>query len=100
MIARRDMLVGMALATASGQLVWARTGQRDPMRLTRVYTGNDGRSHFDDIVLPQHEVRAGVAETDWFTAARASLRFIETSDDFKAQPRHCAPRRHVAVIIN
>lgn len=68
------------------------------MRLTRIYTGDDGRSHFEDVILPEHGVRAGVVETDWFDAARVSLRFLAPTGDFVAQPRHVAPRRQVAVI--
>ena len=69
------------------------------MRVTRVSTGADGHSHFEDIVLPQHEVRTGVSETDWFTGSPASLRFIKPSDNFREQPRHPAPRRMVSVIL-
>jgi hypothetical protein len=70
------------------------------MRLTRIYTGDDGRSHFEDIVLPEHEVRGGVVETDWFDSASVALRFLTPSKGFNEQPRHVAPRRQVAVIIN
>jgi hypothetical protein len=70
------------------------------MRLTRIHTGGDGRSHFDDVELPDREVRAGVVETNWFDATRASLRFLTPSAGFGEQPRHVAPRRQVAVIVS
>jgi hypothetical protein len=76
-----------------------RTG-RTGMHVTRIYTGDDGRSHFEDVTLPEHAVRAGVVETEWFDAARVSLRFLAPMGDFVEQPRHVAPRRQVAVITN
>ena len=67
------------------------------MRLTRIYTGDDGRSHFEDVTLPDHDIRAGVAETEWVDALRASIRVTLGS---LQQPRHVAPRRIVAAILS
>jgi len=72
---------------------------RNPMRLTRIYTGDDDRSHFEDVLLPEHQVHEGVVETEWFDATRASLRLLFPDTGFAEQPRHVAPRRQVAVII-
>ena len=69
------------------------------MRLTRIYTGDDDRSHFEDVLLPEHQVREGVVETEWFDATRASLRLLFPDTGFAEQPRHVAPRRQVAMII-
>jgi hypothetical protein len=99
MIARRGILLISVAAAAAPSLLGATNQRGAGMKVTRVFAGADGRSHFEDIELPQHEVRAGVAETDWFTASRASLRFIEPNEDFREQPRHPAPRRQVAVIL-
>jgi hypothetical protein len=66
------------------------------MRITRIYTGNDGRSHFEDLALPDEEARPGVRETAWVAASRVSLRLIATA---REQPRHVAPRRQLAVIV-
>jgi hypothetical protein len=72
---------------------------RTSMRLTRIYTGDDNRSHFEDVSLPEHTMREGVVETDWFDATRASLRLLAPETGFVEQPRHVAPRRQVAVIL-
>jgi hypothetical protein len=66
------------------------------MLITRIYTGDDGRSHFEDATLPDEEVRPGVRETAWVEGSRVSLRLIATE---REQPRHVAPRRQLAVIV-
>jgi len=67
--------------------------------ITRVFTGTDGRSHFAELDLAEHEVRPGVLETDWLDALRLSLRFLNPGPNFAEQPRHPAPRRQLAVIL-
>ena len=67
--------------------------------ITRVFTGTDGRSHFGEVELAEHDVRAGVFETEWLEASRLSLRFLNPRPGFTEQPRHPAPRRQLAVIL-
>jgi len=68
-------------------------------QITRVFTGADGRSHFGELELAEHDVRAGVFETEWLDASRLSLRFLNPRPGFTEQPRHPAPRRQLAVIL-
>lgn len=67
--------------------------------ISRVFTGPDGRSHIGEFTLPANEVRAGVTETEWLDALSVSVRSIQPGPDFKTQPRHVAPRRHLSVIL-
>jgi hypothetical protein len=105
-LTRREVVAllatGMVAACGSARLSGGARGGGDgriSMRLTRIYTGDDGRSHFEDVMLPEHEVSEGVVETDWFDAARASLRLLVPATGFAEQSRHVAQRRQVALII-
>jgi hypothetical protein len=106
-LSRRDALASMAALLASG---WTReaTAEEQPASVSpgaggasinRVFTGSDGRSHLGEIELSEHEVRAGVNETEWLDAVRVSLRLLNPDPSFKTQPRHVAPRRQLAVIL-
>ena len=82
--------------------IWPATAEGSPMpaaSITRVFTGPDGRSHIGEFPLPEHEVRNGVIETEWLDALSVSVRSIQPGPDFKTQPRHVAPRRHLSVIL-
>ena len=105
-LTRRDVLVLLAMGTmAACDSARRPSGEgnlgsrRTVMRLTRIYTGDDDRSHFEEVVLPEHAVGAGVVETEWFDATRAALRLLTPETGFAEQPRHVAPRREVAVIL-
>ena len=105
---RREALAVLAtMALAACGSPWRLAGERrrggtgrTGIRATRIYTGDDGRSHFEEVTLPKHDIRAGVTETDWFDATRVSLRFLDSAGVFVDQPRHVAPPRQVAVITN
>ena len=62
--------------------------------ITRVFTGADGRSHFGEWELAEHDVRAGVYETEWLDASRVSLRFLNPGPKF-TEP--CHPRLGVSL---
>jgi hypothetical protein len=66
------------------------------MLVTRIHTGADGRSRFEEVQLPESEVKPGVWETASVDAAGVTLRLIE---DVREQDRHVAPRRLLAVIL-
>jgi quercetin dioxygenase-like cupin family protein len=67
------------------------------MKITRLYTGTDGESHFEDVDLPMQEgVDKGEIRTETF-AAKGVL-FRETSSDFKVD-WHPAPARQYVITI-
>jgi hypothetical protein len=68
-------------------------------QIARVFTGPDGRSHIEDFTLSARDVRVGVAETEWIDALSVSIRSVDPGPEFKTQPRHVAPRRHLSAIL-
>jgi hypothetical protein len=66
------------------------------MKVTRVYTGDDQQSHFEDLEIPEEETEHG-----WFTprVPATGLIFRRTppggSIDF-----HCAPRRQFVILLS
>ena len=67
------------------------------MKITRLYTGADGESHFQDIDLPMVEgVDKGEIRTETF--ATKGVLFRETSSDFKVD-WHPAPARQFVITI-
>ena len=64
------------------------------MKVTTISTGDDGESHFEDIVVPLESIGTG----GWLSkpVETRSLIFRETSSDYKLD-YHCAPRRQYVV---
>lgn len=67
------------------------------MRVTRIYTGSDGRSHFEDLEVPTTDIGRGL-ETGVLPTTGAILR------DRSASPAmdmdfHCAPRRQLVITV-
>jgi hypothetical protein len=64
------------------------------MKLTRIYTGEDNRSHFEELDLPAHEERrftsVPIAATQ---AAFGESRTLEPQD------WHHAPRRQIVAVL-
>ena len=66
------------------------------MKVTRVYTGDDQQSHFEDLEIPEEETEHG-----WFTGKvpATGVIFRRTppggSTDF-----HCAPRRQFVILLS
>lgn len=64
------------------------------MHVTRVYTGDDGRSHFEDIAIEMGEQRMmGAISEAWPASA---VQFREVSPDYLLD-FHNAPRRQLVV---
>lgn len=98
---RRELLAAIAALTASSALDGAAASETTSgrPRIARVFTGPDGKSHVGELQLAEHEVRAGVVETEWLDASKVSLRFLDPGPGFAEQPRHVAPRRNLSVIL-
>ena len=64
------------------------------MKITRVYTGADGRSHFEDLEVPMGPAGPGGSLSEMI-AARGVI-FREVDGDY-ALDFHCAPRRQYVV---
>ncbi len=64
------------------------------MHVTRLYTGDDGQSHFEDVPidLVDQELRGRLSEP-WPASA---VQFREVDGDY-ALDFHCAPRRQLVV---
>ena len=101
-LSRRDALATLGALVACGIMRGARAegSSMSVGQIARVFTGADGRSHIGEFTLSARDVRAGVAETEWLDALSVcSIRSIDPEADFKTQPRHVAPRRHLSVIL-
>ncbi len=67
------------------------------MKITRLYTGSDGESHFEDIDLPmQAGVDPGEIRTETFPAK--GILFRETSSQFDVNWHNAPPRQYVITI--
>lgn len=66
------------------------------MRITRLYTGNDGESHFEDVDLPMKDYDASEKRAE--TIKAADLIFRETAANFNYQ-WHNAPNRQYVITI-
>jgi hypothetical protein len=66
-------------------------------RITRVYTGDDGESHFEDIEIPLGEFGAIGAMSKPFGAK--SILFRETGADYDLG-FHNAPRRQYVIMLS
>ena len=65
------------------------------MKLPRIYTGDDNRSHFEDLELPMSSERRATSE--WLDGAK--LAFGE-SPALQPQDWHHAPRRQVVAVLS
>ena len=66
------------------------------MKYTRLYTGADGRSHFEDVELPLNKSPTGLASE---LVKATGIIFMETESNFDLK-RHNAPRRQFLVNID
>jgi mannose-6-phosphate isomerase-like protein (cupin superfamily) len=70
---------------------------RAPITVTRLYTGEDGKTHAEDIEVPMGAPRGA---TDRSTAMEvSSLQFVRTSPDYFLD-WHNAPRRQYVVTLS
>ena len=66
------------------------------MRITRVFTGDDGHSHFEDLEVPMEDRPYGLI-SDWLPATGVAFRVnhLDQNLDF-----HVAPRRQLVVNLD
>jgi hypothetical protein len=67
------------------------------MHVTRIYTGDDGESHFEDIEIPLRDVGAIGSISELIPATGLVLR--ETGPDYDLD-FHNAPRRQYVVMLS
>lgn len=66
------------------------------MNVTRIYTGDDGRSHFEDLVMPLRETQYGLMSRQ---LPAEGLIFRETNPDYSLD-FHPAPRRQFVLTLS
>jgi quercetin dioxygenase-like cupin family protein len=66
------------------------------MKLTRIYAGPDGQSHFEDLELPMDESQRR-ATSDALSATTAAF---GVSQALPAQDWHHAPRRQLVAVLS
>jgi quercetin dioxygenase-like cupin family protein len=66
------------------------------MKLTRIYAGDDGQSHFEDLELPMDESQRR-ATSDALSATTAAF---GVSAQLGAQDWHHAPRRQLVAVLS
>jgi hypothetical protein len=64
------------------------------MKVTRIYTGDDGESHFEDVGIPLERISPGGRLSE--AVSVKSVVFRETDGDYNLD-FHCAPRRQYVV---
>ena len=67
------------------------------MKITRIYTGDDGRSHFEDLDVELEDVGAGGHISAPWPATGVMFREVEGSYDLDF---HNAPRRQLVVNLS
>ena len=65
------------------------------MKLARIYTGEDQRSHFEDLELPTHEERRVTS-----VAISATQAAFGESAALEPQDWHHAPRRQIVAVLS
>jgi hypothetical protein len=68
------------------------------MRITRIYTGDDGESHFEDIEVPLVDHGGGIGAISKLEGATGVL-FRETQGDYDFD-FHNAPRRQYVINLD
>ena len=71
--------------------------ERTPIRVTRIYTGDDGESHFEDVEIPMID-RGGVGQISELQGA-TGVAFRETDGDYDFD-FHNAPRRQYVINLD
>jgi hypothetical protein len=66
------------------------------MRITRLYTGNDGESHFEDMDIPLKDIGGNELRSD--TTEATGIIFRETSPEFD-YAWHNAPCRQFVITL-
>jgi hypothetical protein len=64
------------------------------VQVVRIYTGDDGESHFEDVDIELHN--GGVAERISDLWSGTGVQFREVDGDY-SRDFHCAPRRQLVV---
>lgn len=67
------------------------------MKVTRIYTGDDGESHFEDLEIPLRDLGA-IGSISQLQPATGIV-FRETAADYDVD-FHCAPRRQYVVNLD
>ena len=65
------------------------------MRITRLYTGDDGKSHFEDIDMPTYSERY-YETTDPIPAKEVAFRTVKPG---RVEPWHTPPYRHYVTFV-
>lgn len=68
------------------------------MKITRIYTGDDGESHFEDIEVPLRDLGSGIGAISKLQDATGVV-FRETAGDYDFD-FHNAPRRQYVVNLD
>jgi hypothetical protein len=66
------------------------------VRVTRIYTGDDGRSHFEDLDVPLHD--AGFGQLSELVPVSGLI--LRTTPEAGALDFHVAPRRQFVVTLS
>jgi quercetin dioxygenase-like cupin family protein len=68
------------------------------LKITRLYTGPDNESHFQDLDMPFEEAGQHQGEKRGKKIKATSIMFRETSPDFKVDWHHAPARQYVITI--
>ena len=68
------------------------------MRVTRIYTGEDGCSHFEDLEIPSTNLGPPLGEiSDSVASSSSFFRTTRTEQDEDVYDFHCAPQRQFVI---
>lgn len=74
----------------------AAAAERTPVKVTRMYTGRDGKTHAEEIQIPLGAARGASERSE--TIDVAGIQFVRTSDAYDLD-WHNAPRRQYVVTV-
>lgn len=72
-------------------------GAKTPLKITRIYSGDDGESHFEDVEIPLRDL--GEIGRLSKREKATGIVFRETDGDY-AYDYHCAPRRQYVINLD
>ena len=94
------LAAGFGLGVAAGARWFdapaASAQERTPVRVTRIYTGEDGQTHAEEYDVPLTSARGATELSD--PVAVTSVRFRRTSPDYFID-WHTAPRRQYVITL-
>ena len=68
------------------------------MQVTRIFTGEDGRSHFEDLEIPSTDLGPPLGEISVAVPSASSFfRSTRTEGDEDVYDYHCAPQRQFVI---